>query len=67
MYLPRNDNYAVEAHIRNWINAIRGEEKVIAPVEIGQEAAISGHMATLSYKNNKKITWDNKARKYSFI
>ena len=67
MYLPRNDNYAVEAHIRNWINAIRGKEKVIAPVEIGQEAAISGHMATLSYRNNKKITWDNKARKYSFV
>jgi len=67
MYLPRNDNYAVEAHIKNWINAIRGEEDVIAPVEIGQEAAISGHMATLSYRNNKKITWDNDARKYEFI
>lgn len=67
MYLPRNDNYAVEAHIRNWINAIRGEEKVIAPVEVGQEAAISGHMATLSFRNNKKILWDNEARKYSYV
>ncbi|MCP5120267.1 MAG: Gfo/Idh/MocA family oxidoreductase, partial [bacterium] len=67
MYLPRNDNYAVEAHIRNWVNSIRGTEKVIAPVEIGQEAAISGHMATLSFRNNKKITWDNKAREYKFI
>ncbi len=67
LYLPRNDNYAVEAHIRNWINAIRGLEKLIAPVEVGQEAAISGHMATLSYKNSKKILWDDKARKYSFV
>jgi predicted dehydrogenase len=67
MYLPKNDNYAVEAHIRNWIESIRGNEKVIAPVEVGQQAAISGHMATLSYRNGKKITWDDKARKYSFV
>ncbi len=67
LYLPKNDNLAVEAHIRNWIQAIRGQAKLVAPVETGEEAAISGHMATLSYKNNKKILWDNKARKYSFV
>ncbi len=67
MYLPRNDNYAVEAHIRNWIEAIRGEAELIAPVEAGQQAAISGHMATLSFRNGKKITWDDQARKYSFV
>ena len=32
----------------------------------GQIAAIPGHMATLSYKNNKKIYWDAKTEKYSF-
>jgi len=67
IYLPKNDNYAVEAHIRNWLAAVRGQAKLVAPVETGQEAAISGHMATLSFKNSKKITWDNKARKYAFI
>lgn len=67
LYLPNNDHPAVEAHIRNWIRAIRGEEKVIAPVEIGQQAAISGHMATLSFKNEKKIVWDDGTRKYRFI
>ena len=67
MYLPKNDNLAVEAHVRNWVDAIRGEARLIAPVETGEEAAISGHMATLSFKNNKKILWDNKARKYSFV
>mgnify|MGYP005845027311 CR=1 FL=1 len=67
LFLPRNDNYAVEAHIRNWLAAVRGEEKPIAPVEIGQEAAISGHMATLSLRNSKKIVWDDTTRKYSFV
>lgn len=65
--LPGNDNKAVEAHMKNWIEAIRGQAKVIAPVEIGQQAAISGHMATLSYKNGKKIVWEEQARKYHFV
>ena len=65
--LPGNDNKAVEAHMKNWIEAIRGQGKVIAPVEIGQQAAISGHMATLSFRNNKKIIWDDQARKYHFV
>jgi predicted dehydrogenase len=64
--LPGNDNKAAEAHIRNWIEAIRGKAKVIAPTHVGQEAAISGHMATLSLRNNKKIIWDHQSRKYHF-
>jgi len=64
--LPGTDNKAVEAHIRNWIEAIQGKAKVIAPTRVGQEAALSGHMATLSLRNNKKIMWDNQARKYHF-
>ena len=65
--LPGNDNKAVEAHMKNWIDAIRGDAKVIAPVEVGQQAAISGHMATLSFRNQKKIVWNDQARKYHFV
>jgi predicted dehydrogenase len=64
--IPHNDNLAVEAHIRNFLEAIQGKAQVVAPPRIGQEAAISGHLATLSYRNNKKVLWDNQARKYSF-
>jgi hypothetical protein len=39
----------------------------VAPVEVGQMAAISGHMATLAFRNNKMVVWDDKARKYSFV
>lgn len=65
MYLPRNDNYAVEDHIRNWLEAVRGTAELRAPVTIGQEAAISGHMATQSYKAGEKVTWDDNARSLS--
>src|SRR5579872_2193172 len=64
--LPGNDNKAVEAHVRNFIEAVQGKAKVIAPVEVGQQAAISGHLATLSYRNNKKIYWDAEKDKYRF-
>jgi predicted dehydrogenase len=54
-------------HFRNFINAILGKEQVIAPPPAGQQAAISGHMATLSLKHQKKIVWDDGAHNYHFV
>jgi hypothetical protein len=54
-------------HFRNFIEAVRGNGSVIAPPSVGQQAAISGHMATLSFKNGKKIFWDEKSEKYRFV
>lgn len=65
--LPGNDNIAVQNHIKNWLAAIRGQEKLIAPVQVGQQAAISGHMATLSLRRGKKCVWDDKKNTYSFV
>ena len=65
--IPGNDDKAVEAHIDNFINAVRGLGKVIAPPAVGQQAAISGHMATLSFKAGKRIVWDDAAAKYHFV
>jgi predicted dehydrogenase len=53
-------------HFRNFIMAVLGKENVIAPPPVGQQAAISGHMATLSFKNQKKIVWDEAGNKYHF-
>jgi predicted dehydrogenase len=54
-------------HFRNFIQAVLGNEKVIAPPTVGQQAAISGHMATLSFKNQKKILWDEGENTYRFV
>ncbi|MBS1835083.1 MAG: Gfo/Idh/MocA family oxidoreductase [Acidobacteria bacterium] len=67
IHLPGNDNKAVEAHIRNWLESVQGKAKPIAPPSVGQEAAICGHLATLSYRNQKKVLWDNTAKKYKFV
>jgi predicted dehydrogenase len=56
----------VNNHFKNFIASIKGTEKPIAPPPVGQEAAISGHMATLSYKAGRRILWDDAARKYRF-
>ena len=62
--IPRNDNNAVEAHIVNFLAAVRGREKAIAPLLVGQRAAVSGHIATLSLRQERKILWDEATRKY---
>ncbi len=54
-------------HFRNFVQAILGKEQVIAPPEVGQQAAISGHMATLSYKNRKMIVWEDQKNRYHFV
>ena len=64
--LPGNDLNAVQSHVRNFIEAIQGKAKLVAPIEVGQQAAIGGHMATLSLRNNKKVLWDTKTQKYHF-
>ncbi|MCC7499170.1 MAG: Gfo/Idh/MocA family oxidoreductase [Bryobacterales bacterium] len=66
LFLKDNDHRAVEAHLRNLLEAIQGKAKLVAPPEVGQQAAIGGHLATLSYRNNKKIYWDDRARMYHF-
>jgi predicted dehydrogenase len=53
-------------HFRNFIMSVLGKEQPIAPPPIGQQAAISGHMATLSFKNQKKAIWDEAAQKVRF-
>jgi predicted dehydrogenase len=65
--LPKNDNIAVQSHIHNYVMSVLGKEQPIAPVHVGQQAAIGGHMATLSFKANKKVLWDDAAQKYSYV
>jgi hypothetical protein len=64
---PGNDNLAVQDHVKNFILGVLGKEKVIAPVSIGQQAAISGHMATLAFKSKKMVVWDAKANKVQYV
>jgi predicted dehydrogenase len=61
-----NQPDATAAHVHNFVMAVLGKEKAIAPARAGQIAAIPGHMATQAYRNNKKVYWDFKSEKLRF-
>ena len=44
---------------------IQGKEKLIAPIQAGYEAAITGLLSTVSLTAGKKVIWDTKADKYT--
>ena len=64
--MPGNDNKAVEAHLRNLLEAIQGKAQLTTPPKMGQQAAIGGHLATMSLKTGKKVLWDERTQKYRF-
>lgn len=53
-----NQPDATADHVHNFLMAVLGKEKAIAPARAGQIAAIPGHLATLSYQRNHKAFWD---------
>jgi predicted dehydrogenase len=56
-------------HIKEWIDCIResiSQNKLIQPscnIDQGFEEAISAHMATIAYRENRKVFWDNENEK----
>jgi hypothetical protein len=50
-------------HVKNFLQAVLGKEKAIAPARAGQIAAIPGHMATQSVRAKKAVFWDAKLNK----
>jgi len=48
-----------EDHMRNWIECIRSRKTPNAPAEIGYRSAIAVHMANLSYKNKRRMTFED--------
>jgi len=45
-------------HIKEWLDCIRENKMPSCNIDQGFMEAITAHMGTLSYKNNKKVFWD---------
>lgn len=58
-----NQPDATADHVKNFLMAVLGKEKAIAPARAGQVAAIPGHMATQSFRSKKPAYWDSKTNK----
>jgi predicted dehydrogenase len=45
-------------HIANWIDCMRSRNTPNAPVELGYRSAVVAHMANLSYRQKRRITFE---------
>ena len=45
-------------HIANWIDCMRSRKTPNAPVELGYRSAVVAHMANLSYRHKRRMTFE---------
>jgi predicted dehydrogenase len=59
-----SDEDSTRAHVRNWVEAIRGNGKPIEDVRFGHHAALVGHMCNVSQrKGGVSVRWNKKTRR----
>ncbi len=51
-------------HIKNFIEAVKYNKPLNCDARLGHEAAVTGHLATMSLRRDKKVFWDAAAQKY---
>jgi predicted dehydrogenase len=49
-------------HIRDWLNCIRGGGMPSCNIELAFEEAMSAHMGTKAYLENRKVYWDREKK-----
>lgn len=45
-------------HIKEWLDCIRNEQETSCNIDQGFEEAITAHMATIAFRENRKVFWD---------
>jgi len=61
-YRSPNDEDSTRAHVRNWIEAIRGGGKPVEDVRFGHHAALVAHMCNLSFQAGRPARWNRTTR-----
>lgn len=46
-------------HIKDWLNCIRGGGQPSCNIDQGFQEAMTAHMGTVAYKENRRVYWDN--------
>ena len=50
-------------HIVEWLDSIRNDKLTSCDIEQGFQEAITSHMATISYREGRKVYWDPEKQK----
>lgn len=61
-YRSPRDEDSTRAHVRSWIEAIRGAGSPIEDVRFGHHAALVGHMCNLSNQSGQPVRWNRVTR-----
>ena len=61
-----NESNSTNDHIKNFIDAIAHGAELNCPAQLGHEAAVTGHLATMSLRKNKKVYWNQAEGTYHF-
>ena len=61
-----NESNSTNDHLKNFIDAIAHGAELNCPAKLGHEAAVTGHLATLSLRSNKKVYWNQAEGTYHF-
>jgi hypothetical protein len=51
-------------HIKNFVEAVKYGKPLNCDAQLGHEAAVTGHLATMALRREKKIYWDHANQKY---
>jgi predicted dehydrogenase len=54
-------------HLKEWIDAIRNQNKTSCNIDEGFDEAVTFNLANLAYVNNKKVLWDSAAEKVTMV
>lgn len=50
-------------HLKDWLNCIRGGGQPSCNIDQGFQEAMTAHMGTVAYKENRKVYWDKEQQK----
>ena len=61
-----NESNSTNDHLKNFVDAIVHGKELNCPAQLGHEAAVTGHLATMSLRSNKKVYWNQREGTYHF-
>jgi predicted dehydrogenase len=62
---PRDGESGLDAHARNFVASIRGNETPNAPVEAAADTAVNAHLGNIAVRLGRDVEWD--AEKRAFV
>lgn len=61
---PRTGEGGLEAHAQNFVDAIRGNETLNAPVDAAANTAVNAHLGNIALRVGRNVEWDAEERQF---